>query len=554
MKKYLAILLVTLSLSQGAVVFAQSQAKTKRASENAGGAAAAAKPAFGNFEAVTGTQLKDFLTFIASDELEGRDTPSRGLDVAALYIANHLSRWGVKPGGDNGTYFQKFPLSRSKINVATSKVELNGQTFAYGEDFLSQYAGGNAEGKLVFAGNGWLIKDKNINPYQGLDVRDKIVVVSNSLPKGITFADLKGKQGEDWASPILYAQTNGAKALIVLPTFGNLSNWQNNRRAQTEKGSIAMVGKPSFIKIPYITAGPRLAAALFQGEKAAAANLFARAWAGETIEPFEMSADKKLSVSVALNTETVSTQNVVGILEGADPVLKNEYVAVGAHYDHDGIGTPVNGDAIYNGADDDGSGTVAVMAIAEALSKGQRPKRSVIFVWHAGEEKGLFGSEYFTDHPTVPINQIVTQLNIDMIGRARTPVDSNPLNKDLTRQNEIFVIGSKKMSTELGALSESLNKSFLNLGFDYKYDDPNDPEGLFFRSDHFNYARKGVPIIFYTDGLHEDYHKPSDSVDKIDFAQMEKVTRTIFAMAWELSNRPTRPVVDKQLTPQELGN
>jgi Zn-dependent M28 family amino/carboxypeptidase len=206
-------------------------------------------------------------------------------------------------------------------------------------------------------------------------------------------------------------------------------------------------------------------------------------------------------------------------------------------------------DKIWNGADDDGSGTVAVLSIAEAFAKGaQKPKRSMLFIWHAGEEKGLWGSEYFTDNPTVPIGSIITELNIDMIGRYQNPGDENhPQNKNLPRPNEVFSIGSKMMSTELGQIAEEVNNSFLKLSYNYKYDDPNDEERFFYRSDHFNYARKGVPIIFFMDGSHADYHQPSDSVEKINFEEMAKVTKTIFATGWELANRATRPKVDKPL-------
>jgi Zn-dependent M28 family amino/carboxypeptidase len=238
----------------------------------------------------------------------------------------------------------------------------------------------------------------------------------------------------------------------------------------------------------------------------------------------------------------------VAVFEGSDPMLKNEYVALGAHYDHVGVGIPVNGDAIYNGADDDGSGTTALLAMAEALAKARtRPKRSVLFVWHTGEERGLWGSRYFTSYPTLPLDKIVTQLNIDMIGRSRKEGDTDPRNSELTGPNEIYVIGSKMMSTDLGALVENVNKQYLNLTYDYRYDDPGDPNRFFFRSDHYNYARKGIPIAFFFDGEHADYHKPGDSVDKIDFQKMEKVTRTIYLTLWEVANRPTRPVVDRQL-------
>ncbi len=172
--------------------------------------------------------------------------------------------------------------------------------------------------------------------------------------------------------------------------------------------------------------------------------------------------------------------------------------------------------------------------------------------WHAGEEKGLWGSRYFTEYPTIPLQKIVAQINIDMIGRSKKEGDTNPRNNSLTGPNEIYVIGSKMMSTELGELTETVNKEYLNLTYNYRYDDPKDPNRFFFRSDHYNYARKGIPIVFFFDGEHEDYHRPGDEAQKIDYEKMEKVVRTVYVTLWEIANRPTRPKVDKQL-PAELS-
>jgi Zn-dependent M28 family amino/carboxypeptidase len=276
-------------------------------------------------------------------------------------------------------------------------------------------------------------------------------------------------------------------------------------------------------------------------------------YGSQAVAPFELNPEKKLSITVRKESSGTSTQNVVAVFEGSDPVLKNEYVALGAHYDHVGVGAAVNGDAIYNGADDDGSGTTAMLAMAEALAHTtSRPKRSILFVWHSGEEKGLWGSRYFTEYPTVPLDKIVTQINMDMIGRSKVEGDTQPRNGALSGPNQIYVIGSKMMSTELGELTEAVNRQYLNLTYDYRYDDPADPNRFFFRSDHYNYARKGIPIVFFFDGEHVDYHRPGDSADKIDYQKMEKVTRTIYMTMWEIANRPTRPVVDKQL-PRQMG-
>ena len=530
------------------LVLSSAQAQTK--------ATKAAPAPFGNVEGITAAQIKDYLEFIASDELEGRDTPSRGLNIAAHYIASHLSRWGLQPGGADGTYFQPFAIKSTKLDPANTWAEINGQRFTCGEDFYPvNYSSVTINAPVVYVGHGWVHKAKNLNAYEGLEVKDKIMVSASGFPKGMTPKDLTGKMGEDWISNTLYAQKHGAKALIVITSFNALANWSTAYKNVVEKG-VVVFEKPGTNNslLPVIFASPKFLAALFQGEKQTAPNIVNHAYAGEALPGFDFNAAKKVSFTIAAKSETVMTRNIIAKLEGSDPVLKNEYITIGAHYDHVGIGAPVNGDAIYNGADDDGSGTTAVMSIAEAFAKGPRPKRSILFAWHAGEEHGLWGSEYLTDNPPVPINQIITELNIDMIGRAKVAGDPNPANKDLPDPGEIFLIGSKMMSTELGELSERVNKSFLNLKFNYKYDDPSDPERYFYRSDHFNYARKGVPIIFYMDGNHADYHQPSDSIEKINFQQMEKVARTIFATAWELSNAPARPRVDKPLPASVGGN
>ena len=193
--------------------------------------------------------------------------------------------------------------------------------------------------------------------------------------------------------------------------------------------------------------------------------------------------------------------------------------------------------------------------LPKRLAKQGRAQNAPCFLsGMPAEEKGLLGSRYFTMYPTVPLPNIVAQINIDMIGRARKEADTNPRNKNLSGPNEIYVIGSRMMSNELGELTETVNKQYLNLTYDYRYDDPADPNRFFFRSDHINYARKGIPIVFFFDGEHEDYHGLGDSADKIDYQKMEQVTRTVYMMVWELASRPTRPKVDKQLPAQMSGN
>jgi Zn-dependent M28 family amino/carboxypeptidase len=501
---------------------------------------------------ITAAEMRDYLTFIASDEMEGRDTPSRGLDTTARFLAMELARLGLKPMGDGGTYFQKIALVRRTVDPTQTTARLGDRTLTYGTDFLAGDTPGTVEGPLVYVGHGYVVKAKNIDAYKGIDVKGKILVANDGLPQGVSRADTRGASGPDrWESPRTYAARNGAKGVIFVPAYRTLADWDRNRKRDSERGSTWVEKRPreSQQSVPSLTASASVIEALFADEKINGAEIFKHAIDRDAVDPFELSAKKQLRFTVVSKTESLATQNVVARIEGSDPKLKEEYVAVGAHYDHIGIGAPNSaGDAINNGADDDGSGTTALLAMARAFAEaGGAPKRSILFVWHCGEEKGLWGSDYFTEFPTVSLDRVITQLNIDMIGRTRLPSDTKPGDADLSGPDEIYVIGSHMMSTELGDLSDRINKSLLNLKFNYKYDDPKDPNRFFFRSDHYNYARKGVPIIFYFDGVHEDYHRPSDSVEKIDFDKMEKVTRTVYATAVALADLPARPRVDKAL-------
>ena len=510
-------------------------------------------------ETIQADWLKDYLSFVASDEMEGRDTPSRGLDLTAKFIALHLKQWGVKPAGDDGSFFQRIALQRKTVNPAESVVGFGGKTYKFGEDFL---AGGTAgkigEAPLVFLKNGWVVKAKNIDSYRSADVRGKIVITFVNLPPGVTPADLQGKQGEDWIDPVSAAKAKGASGVIQIPLPQMLKNWEATRRSSVETGSLAM---EKFVKsnqppFPVIMPSAALLETIFAGEKIKSGDLLSLNLEALTDESLALNSGKKISINLASNLKTVYTQNVVGVVEGSDARLKNEYVAFGAHYDHVGVNPNAPGaDKIWNGADDDGSGTVSILAMARALATATpRSRRSALFVWHTGEEKNLWGSKYFSEFPTVPLAQIVAQLNIDMIGRSRPATDTNPANKLLVQRGEIYVIGSKKMSSDLGALSERVNDNYLKLKLNYAFDDLNDPNRFFYRSDHFHYARKGIPIIFYFDGVYDDYHQPGDEVEKIDFEQMQTVARTIFMTGWELANTPSRPKVDKPLTAEEAAD
>jgi hypothetical protein len=512
-------------------------------------------------EGITADQLSDYLHFVASDAMGGRDTPSQGLDITAEFLKMNLKKWGFKPAGDNGTFFQKIALRRDVIDPAATWVKVGDETFVYGDDVARASGTGSISAPIVYVGNGWMIKSKGLNPYANVDVKGKLVAVHGEgpiggrtlvpLPAGITQADLSGTRGTDWADAATYARANGAAGVLVLPSKFLTENWsavvQNFGRSRlvVDKLSQPTAAPAPGSAMPILFASPKLTNALFAGEQG-------NPLAGAT-NSFGLNTSKVFNFAIATKPEVVWTQNVVALWEGSDPVLKKEMVAVGAHYDHVGTNPNAPGDdKIWNGADDDGSGTVAVLGIAEALAKSKvRPKRSVLLVWHAGEEKGLWGADYFNKFPTVDIKNVIAQLNIDMIGRSRKDGDTNPKNKDLTGPNGIYVIGSEMMSSSLGAITKGTNDQYLKLGYDYRYDDPKDTNRFFFRSDHFHYAQNGIPIVFWFDGVHEDYHQPGDSPDKIDYAKMEKVARTIFLTMWELTDLKERPKVDKQL-PAEL--
>ena len=502
---------------------------------------AKAQQQFANEESITASRLKAHLEFIASDEMEGRDTPSRGLDIATLYVATQLKLWGAVPAGDNGTFFQNVSMGQRSLLVNESAIDFGGKYYEFGKGFQSATKDLKTTAKLVYVGHVFVIKGMNIDPYAGLDVKGKILVVASGLPKGVSKSDVVGGD-ETVVSPERAAQKFGAIGILTSPDQDYKNRW--TVVSGMKMGGLSLKDDPALATaIPNIVAGPDLSRAIFQSEAVSAEEVES---GGDAPEKGFYFGDQKLAgINIVSSTAFSSARNVVAIVPGSDERLSAEYVAYGAHIDHFGIGS-AGGDRIFNGADDDGSGTVSILEIAHAYLSGRRPKRSSLFVWHVGEEKGLIGSAFFTAHPTVNLSNVITQLNIDMIGRSRKPDDRNPANNLLSGANEIYVVGSTKMSSDLQRISESVNRSYLNLTFNYRYDDPRDTDRVFYRSDHYNYALKGIPIIFYFDGAHEDYHRVSDEVSKIDFEKMSRIARTIYATGWALANADTRPVVDRR--------
>ncbi|MCX7993431.1 MAG: M28 family peptidase [Fimbriimonadales bacterium] len=488
-------------------------------------------------ETITPTDLRAHLEFIASDELEGRDTPSRGLDLAGMYIVSHLQRWGVKPAGENGTYYQSLNYRVDTINTGETRIQIGGRSFEYGVGFVARPVALNANAPMVYVGYGWSNPQKGVDPYAGRDVRGAILIVQAGYPKEVIELGFDAAGQAGWLSPEQNAEQKGALAILRIdPTdMGRI-----DRIARTWSQRRGVEGLQTMNNLPVIVASRPLLEAIFAGEQASAAELIQRAESGEPAPSFALNPEKRIAVTLSVQTQKEVAHSVIGVIEGSDPTLKSEYVSLGAHLDHVGVSRSGE-DRIFNGADDNGSGCVALMEIAEAFATGPRPKRSILLLWYAGEEKGLLGSRLFVERPTVPLQNIIVNINMDMVGRSKQPGDTNPRNRDLSGPNAVYVIGPNVASPDIGKILNAVNDQYLRMELNPMYDSLQHPEQLFFRSDHYSFVSKGIPGIFFFSGLHADYHQVSDSVEKIDFEKMTRVARTVFGLAWELADTAERP-------------
>lgn len=468
-------------------------------------------PAAARFsELITEDGLRDKLSILASDAMEGRGTGTRGQKMAAAFIRHHFEELGLV-GPVNGSYYQPVSLYTSKLKSVSVKV--GGKTYNSFPDVL-YYGNAPTNGAetipVVFAGKG---TNEQIDL---LNVEGKGVVV---------FMD----NIDNFAAPLAKLREKKAKTVFVYAeSSSEFENLKTQIRNFTSGGSLSVnpPGQNSRAGVCFIT--PQIASAIFNTK---AEKLKSAALAESKPKDIQKIKPASINYEVLFDISTLKTENVLGYLEGTDK--KDELIVVTSHYDHIGMNPDGEGDRINNGADDDGSGTVSVMEIASAFAQakkeGKGPRRSILFMTVTGEEKGLLGSDYYTMHPVFPLSSTIVNLNIDMVGR-RDPQhkDSDPY---------VYVIGSDKLSTDLHNLSESVNSSTTKLIFDYTYNDQNHPDRLYYRSDHWNFAKNNIPIIFYFDGIHEDYHKPSDEVDKIEFDLLRRRAQLVFNTAWEIANR-----------------
>jgi hypothetical protein len=492
-----------------------------------------------NVDDIQPSELKRHLTFLASQELGGRYTLSSGNRIAARYLASQLESYGYRGAAKDGSFFQKVPFITRTADENPATVTLGEQTFKYGDDFIGAPPVGlpsefETKAELVFVGFGVSLPE--IDSYKGVDVRGKIAVC---LPAGYWPKEV-GEKKPTGDLRREAATKAGAAAVIVLPDENAVRGWDQFRAMASRRGPRTGGKRPegAAAPLPAFLAGPTLATRILQGFNLKLEDVLAKGKEGIALEA---KGGELCGIRSTVKEAVEYGQNVVGILEGSDPILKKEFIVLSAHYDH----LKAEGDKIYPGADDDGSGTSTVLEMARAFSKS-KPRRSILVLFNTGEELGLVGSGFFTDQePLVPLESIVTDFNIDMVGRSRAANDTSPENAKLTDRDGVFVIGADKHSTELMELNEQTNKDVSKLNLDYTYNDENNPTRLFYRSDHWNFAKKGIPIIFYFTGLHVDYHRPTDTVDKIDFEKMARIGRFVYATAWRVANRDQRLKIDR---------
>lgn len=481
--------------------------------------------------------LRADLTVFSHDSLEGRDTGSEGLEKAASFLASKYSILGIEPVGDKGTYFQHFmldqPIIRSNNYTVTSvdgaMIDESRHSANEIGNFRTWRAGeSGAKGEIVFSGYG--IKNDTLNHYPE-DLEGKWVMVFYDRAHFTVLQQVIADQG-------------ALGAILIMDTEESFF------REEAEAGK-QRFGVPGRMSLAYLegnaspSAGihmvnPVFAAQLIGTDNISALNQEIQS-NPDSFKPAYLSSVLKFDQNIEPNQ--VQSKNVLAFIEGVDPELKDEVVVLSSHYDHVGIGRPDStGDVIYNGADDDGSGTIGLLHVAQAMvaakKAGAGTKRSVLILHVTGEEKGLLGSRYYSDHPVYPIEKTVANLNLDMIGRRDF---ENPDSGDY-----IYVIGGKIISSGIDSLLNVANMESVNIELSDRYNDLNDPNQFYRRSDHWNFGRLGVPFAFFFNGVHEDYHRPSDEVDKIDFEALTKRSQLIFLTAAKIANADERPEVDNQ--------
>ncbi len=474
---------------------------------------------------ITEEELKTHLYIYASDDFEGRDTGAPGQKKAVAYLKEYYENLEVPAAKGNGDYFQEVPLEVDKVPMGT--VTFGDTSYPVGEDIITFSEVEGQFDEVVFLGYG--IETEDYSDYTR-DITGKIVLIKSGEPRnedgtyvlsGTNEKSIWSNMSEALGKKRELAVKKGARGILYYDpgNFGRYKRYFDFMRTNSSgRMQLAAENANDFL----ILLNEKSAKGLFPE--------IAQKNSAETLEA-------RVQLEIKSANEKIASENVIAVLKGTTKA--NEYVVISSHLDH--IGVTADG-RINNGADDDGSGTVAMLEIAEAFKKaseaGNGPQRTIVFLHVTGEEKGLLGSKYYTDYaPVFPLESTVANLNIDMIGR----IDP----KRTGHRNYVYLIGSDKLSSELHELSEEVNTKYTQLELDYTYNDENDPNRFYYRSDHYNFAKNNIPIIFYFNGTHEDYHQPGDTPDKINYDLLQNRTRLIFHTAWELANRPNKVTVDK---------
>lgn len=491
-------------------------------------------------ETINSEGLRADLTVLSHDSLEGRDTGSKGQEMAARYLADKYKKLGLTAVGDNGTYFQHVELNQPITIGNTYKVyDKEGGLIdesAHSADEIGNFRTSTAgativKGEIVFAGYG--IKNDSLDQFPA-EVEGKWVLAFYEQSNyGNLLAELTKRKAVG-AILMLYND----EAAFISRAEETQQNFKTPGRM-----SLAYLDTNSDNSETITIINPVFAAQLLELDGVEELNTLQEKIKTDP-SGFEPKALNAVLEHIHTKKEnTVVSKNIVALIEGSDPKLKNEIVVVSSHYDHVGIGRPDStGDVIYNGADDDGSGTVGVLHVGQALVAAKRAgaglKRSVLILHVTGEEKGLLGSRYYSDHPIFPIQETIANLNVDMIGR-----------RDFEHPNDgdyIYIIGGKIISSGIDEVLKEANEESVNITLNDRYNDLNDPNQFYRRSDHWNFGRLGVPFAFFFNGVHADYHRPSDEVDKIDFEALTKRSQLIFTATAKLANAANRPMVDNQ--------
>lgn len=511
---------------------------------------------------ISGDLLYQHLSILASDEMEGRNTGSVGIDKAAEYLAAEYARLGLVAPGENGTYFQTVPFMGTKVqylNFGLQKRTDNGLVVYNAPAPLNdtnlmftrmQGGKGGMVGDIIFGGFGATDTTYGVDPFGDMTIAGHWVLIFQDLPRVVDGDTLLGNRVNNQSRLLDLIVRREAAGVILVDTEPTLPfevYVQAFRKQIETPGNIRFADRPApnTLAGAYLRVHPELAANLLNVEGMTGLNAL-KAEVASDMRGFQARfLDFSLTMSIEENQVEVPSRNVLAFLEGSDPQLKDEIVVLSSHYDHVGISLPdANGDYINNGADDDGSGTVGVLAVAtafsEAAKQGMRPKRSILFLNVTAEEKGLLGSRYYSDNPVFPIENHIANINMDMIGRDATEHVENGI------ENGVYIIGASLISSTLDSLMTVSNAKTHNLHLDMSLNNVRDPQQIYRRSDHWNFGRLGIPFVFYFTGIHEDYHRPSDEVDKINFDKYTKITQLIYQNTLEIANSPERPIVDNQ--------